>query len=168
MKELMIKIKTGMNFILSRIAAVFLIAMTILVLYQVFTRYVLNNPSDFTEEVVRYLLVWTGFIGAAYAFNTRQHMALIFVKEKLSATANKSLSVVIDLFILLFALLIMVGGGITITATTMGARSALLNVPRGLVYAIGPISGVFIIIGQIVNIWEDINGVILDVEGEAK
>jgi len=166
MKEVMIKIKTGMNFLLSRIAAVFLIAMTVLVLYQVFTRYVLNNPSDFTEEIVRYLLVWTGFIGAAYAFNTRQHMALIFVKEKLSGSANKGVSIIIDILILLFALLIMVLGGATITASTMGARSALLNFPRGIVYAIGPIAGAFIILGQIVNIWEDINGEILVEEKE--
>ena len=76
MQEILTKIKKGMNFLLSRIAAVLLSAMTLLVLYQVFTRYVLNSPAAFTEEIVRYLLIWTGFIGAAYAFSTRQHMAL--------------------------------------------------------------------------------------------
>ena len=45
--------------------------MTFLVLYQVFTRYVLNSPAAFTEELVRYSLIWTGFIVAAYAFSTR-------------------------------------------------------------------------------------------------
>ena len=42
MQATLTKIKKGMNFLLSRIAAVLLSAMTLLVLYQVFTRYVLD------------------------------------------------------------------------------------------------------------------------------
>lgn len=45
MQATLTKIKKGMNFLLSRIAAVLLSAMTLLVLYQVFTRYVLNSPG---------------------------------------------------------------------------------------------------------------------------
>ena len=51
MQATLTKIKKGMNFLLSRIAAVLLSAMTLLVLYQVFTRYVLNSPAAFTEEI---------------------------------------------------------------------------------------------------------------------
>lgn len=164
MKECMIKMKRGMSFVLSRISALFLITMTLLVLYQVFTRYILNSPSEFTEEIVRYLLVWTGFIGAAYAFNTRQHMALVFVIDKLNPNVRKYIAAAIDFVILLFALIIMVIGGLSLSMSTMGALSALLGVPRGIVYLIGPISGIFIIIGQIINIWEDITGNIIEVE----
>ena len=89
MQATLTKIKKGMNFLLSRIAAVLLSAMTLLVLYQVFTRYVLNSPAAFTEEIVRYLLIWTGFIGAAYAFSTRQHMALVLVRDRLSPNRKK-------------------------------------------------------------------------------
>ena len=65
MKQNLIKLQKAINYILARIAALLLIAMTILVIYQVFTRYVLNNPADFTEEIVRYTLIWLGFVGAA-------------------------------------------------------------------------------------------------------
>lgn len=167
MKEFMTKLKKGMIFVLSRISALFLITMTCLVLYQVFTRYVLNNPSDFTEEIVRYLLVWTGFIGAAYAFATRQHMALIFFKEKLSPKNRMIVSVIVDTIILLFALLVMVIGGATLSLSTMGALSSLLSVPRGLVYLMGPISGLFIILGQIINLWEDVSGTTIVIEEES-
>lgn len=166
MTEFMTKLKKGMSFVLSRISAVFLVAMTLLVLYQVFTRYILNSPSEFTEEVVRYLLVWTGFIGAAYAFNTRQHMALIFFRDKLKPEARKYVMAAIDLLMLLFALIIMVIGGMNLSLSTMGALSALLSVPRGIVYLIGPISGIFIIIGQVINIWEDLTGNIIELEEE--
>jgi len=54
MEQFFTKLKRGMIFLLSWIAAILLVAMSFLVIYQVFTRYVLNSPSDFTEEIVRY------------------------------------------------------------------------------------------------------------------
>lgn len=76
------KIKYGMDKFLSFFCTVLLSFMTILVLIQVFSRYLFNNPVAFTEELVRYSLIWTGFIGAAYAFSTREHMALGLFKDK--------------------------------------------------------------------------------------
>ncbi len=152
------KAKKILNFVLSKIVSLLLIVMTLLVLYQVFTRYVIGKPSDFTEEIVRYTLVWTGFLGAAYAFSSRQHMSLIFFKDKLSNEKKKILSIFIDLLILFFAVFVMIVGGFQLSKSTIGAPSALLGVPRGLVYTICPISGVFIAIGQIINIWYDYTG----------
>ena len=76
MKTFLGNVKYWMDKILSIACAVLLSFMTILVLIQVFSRYVLNSPVAFTEELVRYSLIWTGFIGAAYAFSTREHMSL--------------------------------------------------------------------------------------------
>lgn len=158
MYEIMCKLKTGMNYVLARLCAVLLSAMTILVLYQVFTRYFLNNPASFTEELVRYLLIWTGFIGAAYAFSTREHMALLFVREKFSPPLRKSLTVGVDVVILIVAVVIMIYGGIMLAVSAQKEFSALLGIPRSLVYAMGPIAGVLIVIAQVINIYEDVTG----------
>ncbi len=61
----MANIRKVMSKILSVASAVLLSFMTVLVLWQVFTRYVLDNPAAFTEELVKYSLMWTAFIGAA-------------------------------------------------------------------------------------------------------
>jgi len=38
---------------------VFLMALMVLnVLWQVFTRFIMNDPSSFTDELARYLLIW--------------------------------------------------------------------------------------------------------------
>ena len=58
MKELFTVVKRGMTKLLAAIATLLLSIMTLLVLYQVFTRYVLNSPAAFTEELVRYFLIW--------------------------------------------------------------------------------------------------------------
>ena len=94
MEKLLTAIKKWMILILSRIATVLLSVMTLLVLYQVFTRYVLNDPAAFTEELVKYSLIWTGFIGAAYAFYTREHMALIVFRDKLNPQGRKILMII--------------------------------------------------------------------------
>ena len=38
------------------------------VLWQVFSRYVLNNPATFTEEVSRFAVIWLSLLGTAYAY----------------------------------------------------------------------------------------------------
>lgn len=165
MQQILTKTKRCINFLLSRIAALLLIAMTFLVIYQVFTRYVLNNPSDFTEELVRYLLIWTGFIGAAYAFSTREHMSLVFVRDKLDDKNKKILMILIDVLVLAFALFIMIIGGSKLAFSARKEFSALLGISRSFVYSMAPISGVFIVIIQIINIWEDITGIKITDEG---
>lgn len=158
MKGILTTIKRGMNFLLSRLAAVLLSAMTLLVLYQVFTRYALNSPAAFTEELVRYFLIWTGFIGAAYAFSTRQHMSLVLLMEKLSPSKRRILMSFIDILILLFAIFVITIGGIKLSLSAVKVYSALLGIPRSVVYAMAPISGIFIILAQIINIYEDVTG----------
>ena len=101
MKQFLGKVKFWMDKFLSIACAVLLSFMTILVLIQVFSRYVLNSPVAFTEELVRYSLIWTGFIGAAYAFSTREHMSLTLVRDKFTGKAHTALLVAIDGLILL-------------------------------------------------------------------
>ena len=79
MRECLSFIKKWITRLLAGIATVLLSIMTLLVLYQVFTRYILNNPAAFTEELVRYFLIWTGFIGAAFLLNG----CLLYVSDRI-------------------------------------------------------------------------------------
>lgn len=159
MIELMTKIRRGINALLSTIAAIILITMSVLVIYQVFTRYVLNSPADFTEEIIRYLLIWICFIGAAYAFNSRQHMALLFVQSKMKPSARRALVIFSDVLVLLFAIFVMLVGGINLAVSARQEFSSLLGIPRSLVYAMAPISGVFTVVAQVLNLVEDFTGI---------
>ena len=152
MINILVKVKNVMNKILSAASVVLLVFMTSLVLWQVFTRYVLGKPAAFTEELVKYSLMWTAFIGAAYAFFTRDHMSLTIIKDKLTGNKRKILLLVIDVIILLL-------GGFKLAMSARAEYSALLGIPRTLVYAVSPVSGIFIVVAQIINIYEDLTGV---------
>ena len=162
MKGLFTVVKKGMTKLLAAIATILLSVMTLLVLYQVFTRYVLNSPAAFTEELVRYFLIWTGFIGAAYAFITRDHMCLVLVRDSLKPEKKRILMTFIDVLILVFAIFVITIGGFKLAMSAQKVFSALLGIPRSLVYAMAPVSGLFIIVAQIINIYEDVTGITIE------
>ena len=162
MKDLFTVVKRGMTKLLAAIATLLLSIMTLLVLYQVFTRYVLNSPAAFTEELVRYFLIWTGFIGAAYAFITREHMCLVLVRDSLRPERRRILMTFIDVLILVFAVFVITVGGFKLAMSAQKVFSALLGIPRSLVYAMAPVSGLFIIVAQIINIYEDVTGITIE------
>ncbi len=58
-------------------------AIVLVVTWQVFSRFIIQSPSSFTEELSRFLLIWIGILGAAYAYKTKAHLGLdLFVEKK--------------------------------------------------------------------------------------
>jgi len=125
------------------------------VLFQVFSRYILGTSFTWTEEFARFSLIWLTILGAAYLNAKREHLSMDFLHQKFSVTNKKKASVLIEIFILLFALIVMVIGGFNLVYTTLHLEqlSGTLRVPLGYVYAIMPISGLLIICFSIYHIF---------------
>lgn len=85
-------------------------------------------------------------------------MALTLIKDKVTGVKHKILVSFIDILILLLAVFVFIIGGFMLALSARQEFSALLGIPRSLVYAITPISGIFITIAQIINLYEDITG----------
>lgn len=121
--------------------------MVINVLWQVFSRYFLAEPSTFTDELARYLMIWIGILGAAYVSGRNGHVAIDVVPSRLSKKSQKKLSIAVRVFIILFAFFAMVVGGLRLVYITYVLQqfSPALGVPLALVYSIIPLSGVLII-----------------------
>ena len=77
--------------------------MVVNVLWQVATRFLLRNPSSFTEEIARYLLVWVGILGGAYAVGKRIHLAIDLLPTKLEGRRKAILELFIEVCIFVFA-----------------------------------------------------------------
>ena len=140
------------------IAGAMMIVTIVLVIVNVITRKLFNYIIIWSEEIATSCFVYSVFIGAAYAFSTREHMSLTLVRDKFTGKAHTGLLVAIDGLILLMAIFVFTIGGFKLAVSASREFSALLGIPRSLVYAIAPISGVFIVIAQIINIYEDITG----------
>jgi len=131
-----------------RAALVILVGLLVVsVAWQVLSRYLLADPSPWTEELARFVLIWVGMLGASYAFRTRAHLGLELLPEKLEGTAAVALKYFTLLVIALFAATVLVGGGGNLVSLTWELRqySAVLGLPIAWVYAVIPLTGVLII-----------------------
>ena len=140
------KIRSTIDSILEKVLVIIMSLMVINVLWQVFSRYVLSNPSTFTDELARYLMIWVGVLGAAYVAGKGNHVAITFFFEKFNSRNKKTVKLIIDLVILSFALLAMSFGGFRLVYITLILQqfSPSLGIPLALVYLIIPISGMLI------------------------
>jgi TRAP-type C4-dicarboxylate transport system permease small subunit len=114
------------------------------VLWQVATRFLLRNPSSFTEEIARYLLIWVGVLGGAYAVGLRVHLAIDLLPAQLEGRRRAILQLFIETCIFVFAALVLVigGSGLVWLTLDLGQTSAALQIPLGFVYLVLPLSGV--------------------------
>lgn len=162
--EILAMVRKGMDKFLSA-ACIFLFGeMVVVGMYQILTRFVLNNPSTISEELLTYSFAWMALFSAAYIFGKRDHMRMGFLADKVTGTAKKVLEIVIELLIIAFAGSVMVYGGITIMGLTMTQTSASLPVTVGVLYTALPLSGIVIVIYGISNIIDLIQGKGLDHE----
>ncbi len=131
--------KNSVDKILGYALVLMLAVMTLDVLWGVFTRYVMSNQASWSEEMARFLLIWIGILGAAYASGQRMHLSIDLLN-------NKPVKLIASL-IILFALGVMVIGGTRLVLLTaeLGQRSPALGVPMSIIYSVVPISGLLII-----------------------
>ena len=127
--------------------------MVINVLWQVFSRFILQSSSSWTEELARFLLIWVGLLGAAYTTGQRMHLAIDLLPQYLSGKSARRLNRIIQSMVVLFAFFAMVIGGIRLVYLTLilEQTSAALSVPMGVIYMAIPISGILIIYYSMLN-----------------
>jgi len=147
MKQLTAKIEK----ILSAFLGLLMALMVLDVTWQVATRFILNEPSSYTEELARFLLVWIGLLGAAYAYRKKAHLGLDILSQKLEGQAKRRLDIFISLVCILFACLIMIYGGSKLMLLTLDLEqtSAALQVKIGYLYSVIPLSGLLIVLFSI-------------------
>lgn len=148
------KLRIKVDVVLEKTLVVIMSLMVVNVLWQVFSRYILSNPSSFTDELARYLMIWVGVLGAAYVAGKGNHVAITYFSEKFSPENYKKVKIFIHLTILAFAILGMLIGGSRLVYITLilGQLSPALKIPLGVVYSVIPISGVLIIFYKILDL----------------
>lgn len=154
----MSQLRKLLDTVLNVLAGVSFIAMVLLVCWQVFTRYILSNPSSWSEELVGYLFAWVSLFGACLVTGERGHMNIPLLVEKVKPGMQKALGIFSELIACLFAIIILVYGGAQITSLAMGQMTSSLGVPIGIFYVVMPVCGVLIAIYTIINIVEIASG----------
>ena len=151
-------IRKVLNHIMNVLAGGSLIAMTALTCWQVFTRYVLNNPSTWSEELVGYLFAWASLFGASLITGERGHMNIPVVVELMPAGAQKFFAIFGEIIAMAFSAVVLILGGYQITQLAMGQMTSSLGVAVGIFYVAMPVCGVINILYTALNIYDICKG----------
>ena len=146
------KIRKALDRLLNVLAGTCFLAMTVLTCWQVFTRFVLKNPSSWSEELISYLFAWASLLGAVLVTGERGHMDIPIFVEKLNPPGQKILNCFGELVALVFSAAILIYGGTQINILAMGQMTSSLGVAVGVFYILLPVCGVFSVVYTILNI----------------
>jgi TRAP-type C4-dicarboxylate transport system permease small subunit len=137
--------------LLSWALVVLMVVMVLDVTWQVFTRFILQDPSSFTEELATFLLIWIGLLGGAYALRQKAHLGIDIFTIRMSKEKRYIWEFVIYSIVILFSLLVLIWGGIRLVNITLYLNqiSAALRIKMGYVYTILPITGALMILYSI-------------------
>ena len=134
------------------IICVLLSLMVIIACWQVFTRFVISNPSTVSEEILRYSLIWLTMIGSAYAYGKKKHLAVVFFVNVLPSKLQKGVHLIVELVVAAFIVIILFLGGWQVVNNAVGQTSASIHLPMQYLYVATIISGVLFAFYCVLNI----------------
>lgn len=146
------KLREILTRILNVLAGVSFLVMVVLTCWQVLTRYVLNNPSSWSEELVSYMFAWMSLLGASLVTAERGHMNIPILVDKCGPAARKLLLCLAEVIGFLFSAVILAYGGFRIANLAMGQMTSSLGVPIGVFYVVLPLCGILNMIYTVLNI----------------
>lgn len=156
----MLKFIQVINTVISKLLIILMAAIVLDVTWQVFTRFILRNPSSFSEELAGFLLIWIGLLGASHALYTRAHLGIDVLTYKLRGVKRRVIEIIVYSFVTLFALFVMVIGGIKLVQLTLSLNqiSPGMKIPMGYVYLVLPFSGLLMILYSVGFIIQALKG----------
>lgn len=127
-------------------------ALLVVLTWQIGTRWLLNDPSLWSEELARVLFMYMSLIGCAMAIKRGTHVNITFFSDKLPQNIRYSLVITLELAVLvsIFAIIYLGYQHVQRTAffelITLGISSKWMN------YSL-PLGGVFMVVRQLQKIF---------------
>jgi len=117
------------------LALFFFWALGLTVLYQFITRYVFNDSAAWTEEIARYLLIATVFLGAVIGVAKNNHIQVDFFYRFMPKGLSRSVSLLTD--VLRVAFLASTSWLTLLLMQKMGNyQMTIVNLPMNIVYGV--------------------------------
>ena len=133
--------------------------LTVVVSYQVLSRYVGSIPRYlWTEEVSRFSFIWMLFLGAAIAVRAKSHFTIDLLPERVSPKVKQIWDSAVLLLMLLIAAYMVIGGirffeiGLRRISTTSGIQLAWI-------YLSIPVSGASMAIFILEQLWDNLRSI---------
>lgn len=122
-----------------------LLAMILIIIYQVFSRQLFRVTPRWSEELAILLFVWVSFLGIAYGFKEKLHIGVTFIVDLFPTKVQTIIDLFSKVLILLFGV-VLVYYGWQFTALMGGSTMAGTGFPSSVLYASLPVTGFFVLL----------------------
>lgn len=133
------KVNEVLSLLAIRLAGVLLALMVIMILSQVFFRYVMNDSLPWTEEMAKFSMVWIAFLVAPWVYRQDLNVAIHMFAEAFAPRVRQLLDLVISALVIVICVIFLLEsiefwrGGLNIQASSVPIKLAYF-------YACAPIS----------------------------
>ena len=149
--NLFVKGVDKINIVVKLLLTIILISMTIIMVLQVFSRFVIDLPLHWSEEVTRYLGIYAVFFGAALAVRHNDLIAVEIIPDLLKNNAKKLIKVVgLIICIIFFVILLVQGWNLVQQVSTQ--KSPAMQISMSIPYFSLPLGALLLILNAIVAI----------------
>ncbi len=136
---------------LVRLSAMGMVAMTAVISWQVFGRFVLNSSPSWTEQAALLLMIWYVFFAAAAGVWERFHIRIELLEQRLSAPRQRQLRIAIHAIIAFFGFVLLIYGA-QLTWLVRDHVVPSLGISRAVAYLPIPFAGLLTVIFSISRI----------------
>lgn len=149
--------------LLSALMVLCLALMVVMVFGNVVLRYGFNSGITVSEELSRWLFVWMTFLGALVALRRHAHLGTDSLVARLPV-AGKKLCLGASHLLMLYLCWLMFRGAWEQTVINWEATSAVMQVPKGLLYGAGVFFAVFAFLFLLADFWRLVSGQLSEAE----
>lgn len=129
-----------------------LYVIVVVIVWQVFLRFVLNSPTKWSEEVAMISLVWFGMLAVAVGVHQHRHIAITYFRDLLPRSGGLALDIFAQLMILALALILIVNGS-ELVALAGKTRLPASGLPKNLLYLSAMTGGVLMALNALANLF---------------
>ncbi|MCF7936189.1 MAG: TRAP transporter small permease [Synergistales bacterium] len=131
-------INEWIDYVLRKAITLSLGLMLIIIFVQVVSRYVFHNSLSFSEELARYLFVWTVFLGIPVVQRMGRHMTVGLLTQRFRGKTLKALRIAAYLLTFLF-MVILLQNGMAMVQRVVWQTSPALQIKMSYVYYAIPV-----------------------------
>lgn len=138
-------IKDTLDRLLVFVSLTALLAMIVIIIYQVFSRQIFHSTPSWAEELSIILFVWTSFLGIAYGFKAKLHIGVSFLVDLFPKKVQDAMDLFAKVIIIFFGFILTYYGW-RFTVLMGGSTMAGTGLQTSYLYAVVPITGVYILL----------------------
>ena len=139
--------------LMSAILITLISLMSVLIVYQVFTRYVLGSASGTSQELLIYSMIWLAFLGSAVCFGKGSHLSLPLVYDMLTPKKQHVVTTLNATLVCILAV-IMIVGGLGAVEKNASFLTPMMQVSMSVLQSILWLAGGLMIIQQVGRVIE--------------